>query len=59
MTVHASNRDRVVAHMHHDVRYSVNSEGRCSWYTCTNNVYNSFDKPEREIKSDNNNISIN
>lgn len=36
----------VTVHVHNGIRYSVNSEGRCDWYSCTHNVYNSFDEPE-------------
>lgn len=38
-----------VFHVHNGIRYSVNSvDGaeRCDWYSCTYNVYNSFDEPE-------------
>lgn len=38
--------NEVTVHVHNGIRYSVNSEGRCDWYSCTHNVYNSFDEPE-------------
>lgn len=46
----------VIAHLHNNgIRYSVNSEGRCDWYTCTHNVYDSFDDPELIITAANDN----
>lgn len=38
-------------HLHNGLRYSVNSEGRCDWYNCTHNVYNSFDAPEVDYEA--------
>lgn len=39
-------------HVHNGIRYNVNVEGRCDWYSCTHNVYNSFDEPEQVIVID-------
>lgn len=37
----------ITVHVHNGIDYLVNSEGRCDWHSCTHNVYNSFDNPER------------
>lgn len=39
-------------HLHNGLPYSVNSEGRCDWYNCTHNVYNSFDEPEVDYEAE-------
>lgn len=42
-------------HVHNGIRYSVNlvsGAERCDWYSCTYNVYNSFDEPEQVIVID-------
>lgn len=45
-------RGEVGVHKHHGIFYSVNVDGRCSWYLCTHNVYDSFDEPELVILYD-------
>ncbi len=47
----------IVAHVHNGIRYSLYDNcgaTRCEWYNCTYNVYDSFDAPEREITTDDN-----
>lgn len=48
----ARTADESDVHLHNGLRYSVNSEGRCDWYNCTHNVYNSFDEPEVDYEKD-------
>ena len=43
-------------HLHNNgIRYAVRLKDgaeRCDWYSCTYNVYNSFDEPEQVIVID-------
>lgn len=48
----------VIAHLHNGIRYSLYDNygaTRCEWHSCTHNVYDSFDTPEREITADDTN----